>query len=149
MGNQTDVAGFVNRQLDNIPTLFGKLNPLTGVLVYYTGAVLRECAGTPLVAAQWVIFVLIPACAALAFVRKFIHDTGHERLVKRSAEKNQPPPPPLMEFKRTQRAAWLDLHLGYAILAPAGAAGGEGASWWLLLAPFFMLVRFLCAKIGE
>ena len=36
------------RNLDSIPALFGRLNPLTGVLVYYTGAVLRECtAGNP------------------------------------------------------------------------------------------------------
>ena len=37
----------------------------------------------------------------------------------------------------------LDIHLGYAILLPAGAAGGDGASWWLLLAPLFMSLRWV------
>ena len=136
------------RRLDSIPALFGRLNPLTGVLVYYTGAVLRECSGQPAVAAQWMLFVFFPSCAALSFARKFWYESMGKRELKRATERGEPPPPPRMEFNREQRAAWLDLHLGYAILAPAGAAGGEGASWWLLLAPFFMLTRYLCAKIG-
>ena len=136
------------RRLDSIPALFGRLNPLTGVLVYYTGAVLRECSGQPAVAAQWILFVFFPSCAALSFARKFWYESVGKRELKRATERGEPPPPPRMEFNREQRAAWLDLHLGYAILAPAGAAGGEGASWWLLLAPFFMLTRYLCAKIG-
>ena len=136
------------RRLDSIPALFGRLNPLTGVLVYYTGAVLRECSGQPAVAAQWILFVFFPSCAALSFARKFWYESMGKRELKRATERGEPPPPPRMEFNREQRAAWLDLHLGYAILAPAGAAGGEGASWWLLLAPFFMLTRYLCAKIG-
>ena len=136
------------RRLDSIPALFGRLNPLTGVLVYYTGAVLRECSGQPAVAAQWMLFVFFPSCAALSFARKFWYESIGKRELKRATERGEPPPPPRMEFNREQRAAWLDLHLGYAILAPAGAAGGEGASWWLLLAPFFMLTRYLCAKIG-
>ena len=138
------------RNLDSIPALFGRLNPLTGVLVYYTGAVLRECTaeGMPAVALQWMLFVFFPSCAALSFARKFWYEQIGARERRRATEKNEPPPPPRMEFNREQRAAWLDLHLGYAILAPAGATGGEGASWWLLLAPFFMLARFSCAKIG-
>ena len=136
------------RRLDSIPALFGRLNPLTGVLVYYTGAVLRECSGQPAVALQWMLFVFFPSCAALSFARKFWYESIGKRELKRATERGEPPPPPRMEFNREQRAAWLDLHLGYAILAPAGAAGGEGASWWLLLAPFFMLTRYLCAKIG-
>ena len=136
------------RRLDSIPALFGRLNPLTGVLVYYTGAVLRECAGQPAVALQWMLFVFFPSCAALSFARKFWYELAYNREKKRARERGEPPPPPRMEFNREQRAAWLDLHLGYAILAPAGATGGEGASWWLLLAPFFMLARFSCAKIG-
>ena len=136
------------RRLDSIPALFGRLNPLTGVLVYYTGAVLRECAGQPAVALQWMLFVFFPSCAALSFARKFWYESAYNREKKRARERGEPPPPPQMEFNREQRAAWLDLHLGYAILAPAGATGGEGASWWLLLAPFFMLARFSCAKIG-
>ena len=59
------------RRLDSIPALFGRLNPLTGVLVYYTGAVLRECSGQPAVAAQWMLFVFFPSCAALSFVVSF------------------------------------------------------------------------------
>jgi hypothetical protein len=46
-------------------------------------------------------------------------------------------------FARANRKAWLDVHLGYALLCPAGAVGGEGASWWLLLAPFVMFCRFV------
>ena len=113
------------RNLDSIPALFGRLNPLTGVLVYYTGAVLRECAGQPWVALQWMLFVFFPSCAALSFARKFWYETIGARERRRAAERDEPPPPPRMEFNREQRAAWVDLHLGYAILAPAGAAGGE------------------------
>ena len=64
------------RRLDSIPALFGRLNPLTGVLVYYTGAVLRECAGQPAVALQWMLFVFFPSCAALSFARKFWYESA-------------------------------------------------------------------------
>ena len=67
------------RRLDSIPALFGRLNPLTGVLVYYTGAVLRECAGQPAVALQWMLFVFFPSCAALSFARKFWYESAYNR----------------------------------------------------------------------
>ena len=58
-------------------------------------------------------------------------------------EKGLPPPPPQFDFLRANRPAWLDLHLGYALLLPAGWTGGQDASWWLLLAPVFMLLRWI------
>ena len=123
------------RWLDRVPALFGRLNPITGVLVYYTGAVLRECAETPVVALQWMCFVFFPALLAQCALRVF----AHARAVERARREGAAPPLP---FLRAERSAWLDLHLGYALLCPAGAVGGEGASWWLLLAPAFMLARF-------
>ena len=51
-------------------------------------------------------------------------------------------------FYRKNRVAWLDLHLGYALLCPAGAVGGDGASWWLLLAPVVMSLRFVGEKVS-
>lgn len=131
------------RRMDVVPALFGRLNPLTGILVYYTGAVLRECYGAPAVAVQWLLFVFAPSLAALASLRVLMHRRRVKRAVERAAERGEPPPPPQYDFLRANRPAWLDIHLGYAILLPAGATGGEGASWWLLLAPAFMLLRWL------
>ena len=62
------------RALDRVPAFFGKLNPLTGALVYYTGAVLRESAGAPVVAAQWTALVFLPALALQCFVRFKMHE---------------------------------------------------------------------------
>ena len=58
-----------DRRLDIVPAVFGRLNPFSGVLVYYTGAVLGECGGAPLVALQWIAFVFAPALAATASLR--------------------------------------------------------------------------------
>ena len=51
-------------------------------------------------------------------------------------------PPPQFDFLR-QSSRVVDLHLGYALLLPAGWTGGQDASWWLLLAPVFMLLRWI------
>jgi hypothetical protein len=99
------------RRLDIVPALFGRLNPLTGILVYYTGAVLKECGGAPLVAAQWLLFVFAPSIAALASVRWLMHRRSWRRTVAKAEEKGLPPPPPRYDFLRAHRPAWLDIHL--------------------------------------
>jgi len=159
------------RALDCVPAFFGKLNPVTGALVYYTGAVLRESTGAPLVAAQWTFLVLVPLLAAQCFLRYKAHERDARRSllqheaeeaewVSRRAEAKKSAWPGVEDdipdatgafvsrdlpfpFARANRKAWLDVHLGYALLCPAGAVGGEGASWWLLLAPFVMFCRFV------
>ena len=168
------------RALDCVPAFFGKLNPLTGALVYYTGAVLRESAGAPVVAAQWTALVFLPALALQCFVRFKMHErnarSAHaafeaeatERSARRAEAKKSAWPgvedaeadaeadadesfavaeKPL-PFLRANRAAWLDVHLGYALLCPAGAVGGEGASWWLLLPPVVMALRFAGERLA-
>ena len=130
------------RRLDAIPAFFGRLNPITGGLVYYTGAVLREATGAPLVALQWTFLVLVPALAAQCAIRLWAHRRRAEREALAAASRGETPEE-TFDFYRANRPAWLDVHLGYALLCPAGAVGGEGASWWLLLAPAFMLFRFV------
>ena len=160
------------RALDCVPAFFGKLNPLTGALVYYTGAVLRESAGAPVVAAQWTALVFLPALALQCFVRFKMHErnarSAHatfeaeatERSARRAEAKKSAWPGVEDEdesfvraekpfpFLRANRAAWLDVHLGYALLCPAGAVGGEGASWWLLLPPIVMALRFAGERLA-
>ena len=166
------------RALDCVPAFFGKLNPVTGALVYYTGAVLRESAGAPTVAAQWTLLVFVPLLALQCFLRFKAHERNahkaHEAFEAKAAEararraeakssalpidaeddvtrgdaENDVDDEPFARskpfpFLRANRAAWLDVHLGYALLCPAGAVGGEGASWWLLLAPVVMALRFV------
>ena len=94
------------RRMDLVPALFGRLNPLSGVLVYYTGAVLRECGGAPLVAAQWLLFVFAPSIAALAYLRLLLHRRRWTRAVARAEEKGLPKPPPQHDFLRANRPAW-------------------------------------------
>jgi len=161
------------RALDCVPAFFGKLNPLTGALVYYTGAVLRESAGAPVVAAQWTALVFLPALALQCFVRFKTHErnarSAHaafeaeatERSARRAEAKKSAWPGVEDEdesfvretakpfpFLRANRTAWLDVHLGYALLCPAGAVGGEGASWWLLLPPIVMALRFAGERLA-
>ena len=130
------------RRLDAIPAFFGRLNPITGFLVYYTGAVLREATGAPLVALQWTFLVLIPALAAQCAIRLWAHRRRAERAAAAAASRGETHEE-TFDFYRANRPAWLDVHLGYALLCPAGAVGGDGASWWLLLPPAFMLFRFV------
>ena len=161
------------RALDCVPAFFGKLNPLTGALVYYTGAVLRESAGAPVVAAQWTALVFLPALALQCFVRFKTHERNArsaraafeaeatERSARRAEAKKSAWPGVEDEdesfvretakpfpFLRANRTAWLDVHLGYALLCPAGAVGGEGASWWLLLPPIVMALRFAGERLA-
>jgi hypothetical protein len=166
------------RALDCVPAFFGKLNPLTGALVYYTGAVLRESAGAPVVAAQWTALVFLPALALQCFVRFKMHErnarSAHatfeaeatERSARRAEAKKSAWPgvedasadededesfvraEKPFPFLRANRTAWLDVHLGYALLCPAGAVGGEGASWWLLLPPIVMALRFAGERLA-
>ena len=48
-----------------------------------------------------------------------------------------------MSYVRSMRGRWLDVHVCYAFLLPAGISAGEHSSYWLVLAPAFMLYRFL------
>ena len=136
------LSGRTPRRLDAIPAFFGRLNPITGFLVYYTGAVLREATGAPLVALQWTFLVLIPALAAQCAIRLWAHRRRAERAAAAAASRGETHEE-TFDFYRANRPAWLDVHLGYALLCPAGAVGGDGASWWLLLPPAFMLFRFV------
>ena len=78
------------RRLDAIPAFFGRLNPITGFLVYYTGAVLREATGAPLVALQWTFLVLIPALAAQCAIRLWAHRRRAERARRRRRRGGKP-----------------------------------------------------------
>ena len=40
------------------------MNPLTALLLFYTGAMLRESREVPIIAAQWMVFVVVPAFGA-------------------------------------------------------------------------------------
>ena len=37
-----------------------------------------------------------------------------------------------VSFVRSCRSAWVDFHVGYMLLVPAGAYGGDGSSWWVM-----------------
>ena len=58
-------------RLDAVPAFFGRLNPLTALLLFYTGAMLRESREVPIIAAQWMVFVVVPAFGAWFAARRW------------------------------------------------------------------------------
>ena len=111
--------------------------PDHGVFGVLHRCVLREATRAPLVALQWTFLVLIPALAAQCAIRLWVAQAMRAmRTARRGAGAGRrrllwrPP--------RVVLGTW-----SYALLCPAGAVGGEGASWWLLLPPAFMLFRFV------
>jgi len=129
------------RALDGVPTFFGRMNPLTATLLFYTGAVLRESREVPIIGAQWMLLVVLPTFGALYAARRW----WYENKTSAAWEGRFRP----FGFNRACRSAWLDFHLGYMLLVPAGAYGGEGSSWWLLTAPVVMALRWLGARKGK
>jgi len=129
------------RWLDKIPTFFGRTNPFTALLLFYTGAMLRESREAPIVGAQWLLFVVLPAFGALYFARKW----WYENKTKPAYDGMSRP----FEFERACRSAWIDFHIGYMLLVPAGAYGGEGSSWWVMTAPIMMLARWIGGRRGK
>jgi len=123
------------RWLDAVPTFFGRLNPLTALLLFYTGAMLRESREVPIIAAQWMVFVVLPAFGAWFAARRW----WYGRRAEKSGEE-------MMPFSRSCRSAWLDFHIGYMLLVPAGAYGGDGSSWWVMTAPALMAARWVGAR---
>ena len=123
------------RWLDAVPTFFGRLNPLTALLLFYTGAMLRESREVPIIAAQWMVFVVLPAFGAWFAARRW----WYGRRAEKTGEE-------IMPFPRSCRSAWLDFHIGYMLLVPAGAYGGDGSSWWVMTAPALMAARWVGAR---
>lgn len=129
------------RWLDKIPTFFGRTNPFTALLLFYTGAMLRESREAPIVGAQWLLLVVLPTFGALYFARKW----WYENKTKPAYDGVSQP----FEFERACRSAWIDFHIGYMLLVPAGAYGGEGSSWWVMTAPVMMLARWIGGRRGK
>jgi hypothetical protein len=129
------------RWLDKIPTFFGRTNPFTALLLFYTGAMLRESREAPIVGAQWLLLVVLPTFGALYFARKW----WYENKTKPAYDGVSQP----FEFERACRSAWIDFHIGYMLLVPAGAYGGEGSSWWVMTAPIMMLARWIGGRRGK
>lgn len=79
-------------------------------------------------AVQWLLLVFAPSVAALARLRLLLHRRRLRRAAEAAAKRGEPPPPPQYDFLRAHRPAWLDIHLGYAILLPAGVSGAAAGS---------------------
>ena len=122
-------------RLDAVPAFFGRLNPLTALLLFYTGAMLRESREVPIIAAQWMVFVVVPAFGAWCAARRW-------RYARAAAETGDA----RVSFVRSCRSAWVDFHVGYMLLVPAGAYGGDGSSWWVMTAPALMAARWAGAR---
>ena len=131
------------RALDGVPTFFGRLNPLTAVLLFYTGAMLRESREVPIIGLQWMLLVVVPTFGALYAARRWWYE--HKVVPNASKESKYRP----MGFNRACRSAWIDFHIGYMLLVPAGAYGGEGSSWWVMTAPALMALRWLGGRKGK
>lgn len=126
---------FYPGRLDAVPAFFGRLNPLTALLLFYTGAMLRESREVPIIAAQWMVFVVVPAFGAWFAARRW-------RYARVAAETGDAS----VSFARSCRSAWVDFHVGYMLLVPAGAYGGDGSSWWVMTAPALMAARCVGAR---
>ena len=126
--------------------------------------------GTTKTTAQWTVFVVLPVLCAMYFVRKWRHEarmeqeeeerrtadavgdgnddersqnsssgSGSSSSSSSSSSRNSN----AMSYSRSMRGRWLDVHVCYAFLLPAGISAGVHSSYWLVLAPAFMLYRFL------
>ena len=101
-------------RLDRGARVFGRLNPLTALLLFYTGAMLGESREVPIIAAQWMVFVVVPAFGAWFAARRWRCARGETGDARAS-------------FVRSCRSAWVDFHVGYMLLVPAGAYRVMGA----------------------
>jgi len=124
--------------MDYFPALMGKLNPITGILLYFTGFVLIESQRANNISAvfQWMFLILLPVHAVLAAIKFWWFKRGlRKRGEDVTAARSQ--------WLQLQRSAYLDFHFCAQILVPAGMSGHERADLWLFLVPIFMLLRFL------
>ena len=163
---------FYPAQLDVVPAFVGGLNPVNSFLFYFSGAVLTQ--GTMKTTTQWTTFVVLPTLFVMYLVRKWRYEGDVERRILsassgddgrnsgRSSSGNsnddktsssggannarRTPTIKMMSYSRSMRGRWLDVHVCYAFLLPAGISAGEHSSYWLVLAPAFMLYRFLCRE---
>ena len=163
---------FYPAQLDVVPAFVGGLNPVNSFLFYFSGAVLTQ--GTMKTTTQWTTFVVLPTLFVMYLVRKWRYEGDVERRIlsassgddgrnsgrSSSGSSNddktsssggannarRTPTIKMMSYSRSMRGRWLDVHVCYAFLLPAGISGGEHSSYWLVLAPAFMLYRFLCRE---
>jgi len=163
---------FYPAQLDVVPAFVGGLNPVNSFLFYFSGAVLTQ--GTMKTTTQWTTFVVLPTLFLMYLVRKWRYEGDVERRIlsassgddgrnsgrSSSGSSNddktsssggannarRTPTIKMMSYSRSMRGRWLDVHVCYAFLLPAGISAGEHSSYWLVLAPAFMLYRFLCRE---
>ena len=149
---------------DVVPAFIGGLNPVNSVLFYFTGAVMTQ--GTIQTTAQWTVFVVFPVLFLMYLVRKWRYEGREERRMAKAAaadadgndndtdrnndsnnsssdSSTKSANTTSMSYVRSMRGRWLDVHVCYAFLLPAGISAGEHSSYWLVLAPAFMLYRFL------
>ena len=149
---------------DVVPAFIGGLNPVNSVLFYFTGAVMTQ--GTIRTTAQWTVFVVFPVLFLMYLVRKWRYEGREERRMAKAAaadadgndndndrnndsnnsssdSSTKSANTTSMSYVRSMRGRWLDVHVCYAFLLPAGISAGEHSSYWLVLAPAFMLYRFL------
>ena len=152
---------------DVIPAFIGGLNPVNSVLFYFTGAVMTQ--GTIQTTAQWTVFVVFPVLFLMYLVRKWRYEGREERRMAKAAadadaddgndndrnndsnnsssdSSTKSANTTSMSYVRSMRGRWLDVHVCYAFLLPAGISAGEHSSYWLVLAPAFMLYRFLFSE---
>ena len=164
---------FYPARLDVVPAFVGGLNPVNSFLFYFSGAVLTQ--GTVKTTTQWTLFVVLPILFVMYLVRKWRYEGDVERRILLSASSGDDgrnsgssgsgssnddktssgggannarttPTMKMMSYSRSMRGRWLDVHVCYAFLLPAGISAGEHSSYWLVLAPAFMLYRFLCRE---
>ena len=149
---------------DVVPAFIGGLNPVNSVLFYFTGAMMTQ--GTIQTTAQWTVFVVFPVLFLMYLVRKWRYEGREERRMAKAAaadadgndndndrnndsntsssdSSTKSANTTSMSYVRSMRGRWLDVHVCYAFLLPAGISAGEHSSYWLVLAPAFMLYRFL------
>ena len=164
---------FYPARLDVVPAFVGGLNPVNSFLSYFSGAVLTQ--GTVKTTTQWTLFVVLPILFVMYLVRKWRYEGDVERRILLSASSGDDgrnsgssgsgssnddktsssggannarttKTMKMMSYSRSMRGRWLDVHVCYAFLLPAGISAGEHSSYWLVLAPAFMLYRFLCRE---
>jgi general stress protein CsbA len=134
-------------RLDIIPAFVGGLNPMNSFLAYFLGAVSAVQGTTFRTTAQFCFCILLPAFVAMYYVRKWRYEASVEGRVKSSSESSTASL--AVSYTRSMRSRWVDVYVMYAFLVPAGISAGEHSSYWLVLAPVFMVYRFLFSKNRE
>mmetsp|Transcript_35626 Transcript_35626/g.60049 ORF Transcript_35626/g.60049 Transcript_35626/m.60049 type:complete len:521 (+) Transcript_35626:327-1889(+) len=143
--NETLVSQFMNvvdslypPWMDYFPALMGKINPITGLFLYFTGFVMVESQrmGSMGSMFQWVFLVLLPVHSALAALKFWWFKRGLRKKGEDLTNARR-------QWLVLQRSAWIDFHFCAQLLVPAGMSGHENADFWLFMVPIFMAFRFL------